>query len=59
MIKRIELQDGNYSIIVENIQEKEKTNLGIENWQLIFTRKQDVENHIALLQKALEFWEYD
>lgn len=58
VINKIELQDG-YSVVVENDSEKQKTTMGIEKWQLIFTSKQDVVDHIALLNKALEFWEYD
>ncbi|WP_373078673.1 hypothetical protein [Zhongshania sp.] len=58
MVTRIELQDG-YSVVVENDLEKQETKMGIEEWQLIFLSKQDVLDHIALLTKALEFWEYD
>ena len=58
MIKRVELHDG-YSIIVENDQDKAKTMLGVESWQLMFTSKDDVRTFIALLAKGLEFWEYD
>ena len=58
MVEKIELKDG-YSIIIENDSEEKKTQMGIEGWQLMFTTKQDVVDHIALLNKALEFWEYD
>jgi len=58
MIDKVELQDG-YSIVIENDADKEETTLGVENWQLIFTSKQEVVDHIALLNKALEFWEYN
>ena len=58
VIKRIELQDG-YSVIVENDSEKQKTQLGVEGWVLLFNSKQDVVDHIKLLNKALEFWEFD
>ena len=57
-IKRVELQ-GYYSVIVENDAAKKETQLGVESWQLIFTKKQDVLDHIALLSKALEFWAPD
>ena len=57
-IKEVKLQDR-YSVIIENDSEKEETIMGVENWQLVFTSKQDVVNHIALLQKSLEFWEYE
>ena len=58
MISRVELKNG-YSVIVENDPEKQTTKLGVEQWQLIFTSRQDVVDHIAMLNKALEFWEYD
>ncbi len=58
MINKIELEDG-YSVIVENNSEKQETHLGIQDWQLIFTSKQGVVDHIKLLEKALEFWEYE
>jgi hypothetical protein len=58
MIKRIELQSG-YSVIVENDSEKQETQMGVECWVLLFTSKQDVVDHIKLLNKALEFWEFD
>jgi len=58
MINKIELQDG-YSVVVENDTDKKETAMGVESWQLVFTSKQDVIDHIALLNKALEFWEYD
>lgn len=58
MIKKVELK-GLYSVAVENDPEKQETLLGVESWQLMFTSKQDVVDHIALLNKALEFWEYD
>lgn len=58
VIKKVELHDG-YSIVVENDQNKAKTMLGVEDWQLIFTSKDDVITFIALLKKGLEFWEYD
>ena len=58
MVTKIELQDR-YSIVVENCPDKLETKLGIEGYSLIFTKKQDVLDHITLLEKALEFWEYD
>jgi hypothetical protein len=58
VVEKIELKDG-YSVAVVNDREKEKTRLGVEDWQLMFTSKQEVVDHIALLNKALEFWEYD
>ena len=58
MIKKIELE-GYYSVAVENNEEKQETQMGVEGWQLMFTKKQDVVDHIALLNKALDFWEYD
>ena len=57
-IKRVELK-GDYSVVVENDSDKQSTKLGIESWSLMFTAKQDVLDHIALLSKALEFWEYE
>jgi len=58
VLKRVELQDG-YSVVVENDPEKQETTMGIEGWQLMFLSKQDVLSHIALLTKALEFWQYE
>ena len=58
IIKRIEFE-GIYNVCVENDQEEGKTQLGVNDWSLMFTSKQDVVNHIALLNGALEFWEYD
>lgn len=58
MINKVELSDE-YSVVVENDQDKKKTLMGIENWQLVFTSKQGVVDHIKLLEKALEFWEFD
>ena len=58
IIKRIEFEDI-YNVRVENDQEEGKTQLGVNDWSLMFTSKQDVVNHIALLNGALEFWEYD
>ena len=57
-IKKVELQ-GRYSVVVENDEAKQETILGVEHWQLSFTKKQQVIDHIALLNKALEFWGYD
>lgn len=58
MIRRIELIDG-YQVIVENDADEKKTQMGVDNWVLMFTTKQEVVDHIALLTKALEFWEFD
>ncbi len=58
MIRRIELIDG-YEVMVENDDYNKKTKMGVEYWQLSFTTKQEVVDHIALLTKALEFWEFD
>ena len=58
MIEKVELRDG-YSIVVENNSEKKETQMGIEGWQLIFTTREEVERFIALLNKGLEFWEYE
>ncbi len=58
MIKRIDLLDG-YLVTVENDKENKKTQLGVEHNILFFTSKQEVVAHIALLNKALEFWEYE
>jgi hypothetical protein len=58
MIRRIELVDG-YEVIVENDEGKQRTQMGVAAWQLMFTTKQEVLDHIALLTKALEFWEYE
>lgn len=67
MIKKVELVNGysvivvvnGYSVIVENDSKKQKTQLGVEKDTLLFTSKQDVVDHINLLKKALEFWEFD
>jgi hypothetical protein len=58
MITRIELVDG-YEVIVENDSDKKRTQMGVQSWVLMFTTKQEVLDHIALLTKALEFWEYE
>lgn len=58
MISRVELLDG-YSVVVENDSEKQETSMGIEAWSLIFSKKQDVLDHIALLNEALKYWRYD
>lgn len=58
MINKVELESG-YVVIAENDRDKQKTLLGVENWQLMFTTKQSVIEHIELLNKALEFWEYE
>ena len=58
MITKIEMQQE-YSIVVENDPDKEKTTLGVDGWSLMFMSKQSVLDHIEGLQKALEFWEYD
>ena len=57
-IKRVEL-DGRYSVVLENDSEKQSTELGVESFALIFTSRQEVIDHIELLNKALEFWKYD
>ena len=58
MIKKIEME-GEYSVTVTNDQVKEETILSVADWQLAFCKRENVEAHIALLQRALEFWEYD
>lgn len=58
MIKKVELEGG-YSVCVENDIEKKKTTLGVAGWQLMFTSKDEVKDFIALLEKAMEFWEYE
>lgn len=57
-IKRVELE-GLYNITIENDAESESTSLGVDNWSVMFQSKQDVVDYINLLNKALEFWEYD
>lgn len=59
MITMVELKYGNCSVVVENYPCNQKTQMGVADWTLIFRSKQDVVDHIALLNKALEFWEYD
>jgi hypothetical protein len=58
MIKKI-LFEGVYSVIVENDAEKQKTLLGVQDYQLLFTEKQQVLDHIDLLQQALKYWQYE
>ena len=57
-IDKVELIGG-YQVVVENDGEKQKTLLGVDNWSLMFSSPKEVTDHIALLQKALEFWEFD
>jgi hypothetical protein len=58
MINRVELEHK-YSVVVENCPDTQKTRMGVEYWQLVFDTKQEVHNHIMILNKALEFWEYN
>jgi hypothetical protein len=58
MIKKVELE-GYYSVVIENDSSKQTTTMGIGDWALMFTSKQSVLDHISMLTKALEFWEYD
>jgi RNase P/RNase MRP subunit p29 len=58
MISKIELV-GKYSVVIENNEEKRVTQLGVEGWIMMFTSKQQVVDHIELLNKALEFWEFN
>lgn len=58
MIEKVELRNG-YSVEVENDIEKQKSRLGVENWQLMFNTKQEVVDHMSLLGEALKYWEYD
>ena len=58
MIDKIQITDG-YRVTLENDSDKNKTMLGVEDWLLIFNSKNAVLQHIELLKKALEFWEYD
>ena len=57
-VKKIVL-GGYYDVVVENDHEKEKTSFGIDNWNLGFYKKNEVEGLIQQLTKALEFWEFD
>jgi len=59
MIKKVELEDRYYSVCVENDSDKQQTKLGVQQWQLIFSSKAEVNDFINLLHKAMEFWEYD
>ena len=58
VIEKIELV-GDYKVTVENREDAQKTIMGVAGFALKFSTKQDVENHIKLLNKALEFWEFD
>ena len=59
MINKIELSNGDYKIVVENNPDEKTSLMGVNGWELMFTKKQTVLDHIDLLTKALEFWEYD
>lgn len=58
MITRVELHDG-YSVVVENDPVDQSSQLGVSEWALMFTSKDDVQTFITLLHTALEFWEFD
>ena len=58
IIEKIELV-GEYKVTVENSEDAQKTVMGIDGFALMFSTKQDVVDHIKLLNKALEFWEFD
>lgn len=58
MIEKVELKDG-YQVVVTNDSEKQESCMGVNDFTLVFTTRQEVVDHIALLNKALEFWEYD
>ena len=58
MIQKVELKDF-YRVVVENDSEKQESRMGVEDFTLAFTSKQEVVDHIALLNKAIEFWEYE
>ena len=60
IIDKVELwSNDSYKIVIENNVDEQRTEMGVGDWCLTFTRKQDVEDHIALLQKALEVWGYE
>ncbi len=58
MIKKVEIECG-YSTVIENDSVGKKTQLGVQDWQLMFNTKKEVEEFITMLQKGLEFWEYE
>ena len=58
MIEEVKMKDG-YSISVWNDAEKKESVLEVEGWQLSFSSKSEVESFINLLQRGMEFWEYD
>ena len=57
-VSKMEL-NGRYQILVCNCPDEKKSTLGIDGYALMFTSKQDVIDHIALLNKALESWGYE
>ena len=57
-IKKIVI-GGDYDVTIENDQEKKKTQIGIDSWQLIFCEKAKAEEFLEQLNKALEFWQFD
>ena len=59
MIETVEFKSGRCQVTVENDAEKQKSCIGVDHFNLMFTSKQEVVDHIALLNKALEFWEYE
>ena len=58
-ITRVELQSGFYAVVVMNDPEEKKTEMQVADWALCFSSKQKVIDHIAVLNKALELWEFD
>ena len=59
MIETVEFKSGSCQVTVENDAEKQKSCIGVDYFTLTFKSKQEVVDHIALLNKALEFWEYE
>ena len=59
-IKRVELvSEWGIRVSVENDADTECSSLSMGGWGVVLTNKQAVFDQIALLNKALEFWEFD
>lgn len=60
LLRKISLErKNNISIVVENDREKKETTLIIGNYDLMFTDKQKVIDHVNDINELLAYWAYD
>lgn len=59
MIDEVRLSNAKNKFILENNHETQKTTLGVDSYAIMFQSKQEVVDHIALLNDVMSHWVYE